>query len=504
MSVQSLTTTSTGITVQSGNVLAVESGGVAIDTTILTGGYAEVDSGGTTSDTHISFAGLETVESGGTASATSISLGGELLVFSGGSASSTVVSYGGELALSGGTAAGTVVSNGGEVDVGFGGVASGTTILSGGELNVSLGGLAQGTVISNGGEEFIDHGGLAQGAIVSSGGYEAITNGALASGTTVLSGGEEFVAGLASGTIISNGGIQFVAQGGNATGSIILSGGTLVETTPGTVSDVQINLGGRIEVGGTLFSASDHVSYDSSTHLLTVTSGTTQIFSAELSGDYTAADFQLGTASDGHLLVTYDTAPCYCLGTLISTDKGLVPVEDLSIGDRVLTHAGEMRAIKWIGRRGYDGRFIHGNADILPVCIKGGALGCDTPSRDLWVSPHHALYLDGLLIEARDLVNGLSIVQANDVGRVDYFHIEIDSHDVICAEGAWAESYLDDDSRNMFSNAREFASLYPDEAGHLMRYYAPRRDAGAELEQIRQRLDARAALEFGVKLKEIA
>ena len=105
-----------------------------------------------------------------------------------------------------------------------------------------------------------------------------------------------------------------------------------------------------------------------------------------------------------------------------------------------------------------------GRKDVLPICIKAGALDDRVPQRDLWLSPHHALYLDGMLIEAKDLVNGVSIVQADRVEKVEYFHIELETHDVIIAEGALAESFIDDDSRGMFSNAHEYRQLYGDVA----------------------------------------
>jgi hypothetical protein len=85
-------------------------------------------------------------------------------------------------------------------------------------------------------------------------------------------------------------------------------------------------------------------------------------------------------------------------------------------------------------------------------------------------------------------VNGVSIIQAEKVERVDYFHIELDSHDVILAEGAWSETFVDDDSRGMFHNAHEFATLYADDARRPARYCAPRLEQGFEVEAIRQRL----------------
>ena len=102
-----------------------------------------------------------------------------------------------------------------------------------------------------------------------------------------------------------------------------------------------------------------------------------------------------------------------------------------------------------------------GGTGVLPVCIKAGALGDNVPARDLWISPNHAMYSRrGVLIEAKDLLNGISIVQAQAVETLEYFHIELDSHDVIIAEGALSESFIDDDNRGMFHNAHEYETLY--------------------------------------------
>jgi Hint domain len=191
--------------------------------------------------------------------------------------------------------------------------------------------------------------------------------------------------------------------------------------------------------------------------------------------------------------------PCYCAGTLIRTGRGDQSVETLEIGDQVMTASGTLRPIKWIGRRSYGGRFIMGRRDILPVCIKAGALADNVPARDLWISPHHAMFFadeqGGMLIEAKDLVNGGSIVQAQTVDKIEYFHIELDSHDVIVAEGALSETFLDDDSRGMFHNAQNYDALYGDEAQGPAHYCAPRLDEGYEVEAVRRRLAARVTRE---------
>ena len=187
-------------------------------------------------------------------------------------------------------------------------------------------------------------------------------------------------------------------------------------------------------------------------------------------------------------------APCYCPGTLILTDRGEVAVETLCIGDVVMTMSGAARPIKWIGRRSYAGRFAFGQKDILPVCIKAGALDENTPRRDLWISPRHAMYLEDVLIEARDLVNGVSVVQAETVDKVEYFHIELETHDVLVAEGSFSELFVDDDSRNMFHNAPEYRTLYPAHEQGSVRYYAPRLDSGYAVEKARRHIEARAGL----------
>jgi len=163
-----------------------------------------------------------------------------------------------------------------------------------------------------------------------------------------------------------------------------------------------------------------------------------------------------------------------------------------------MTASGAARPIKWIGRRSYLGRFVMGRKEILPVCIKAGALADNVPRRDLWISPNHAMYFKdeqgGVLIEAKDLINGVSIVQAEHVDSVEYFHVELETHDVIIAEGALSETFIDDDSRGMFHNAHEYRVLYPAAAQTVARYCAPRLDSGQELETIRRRIALRGGL----------
>jgi hypothetical protein len=192
------------------------------------------------------------------------------------------------------------------------------------------------------------------------------------------------------------------------------------------------------------------------------------------------------TSSNSVTLVSTN-APCYVRGTWIETGAAEKPVECLTVGDHILTAAGERRPIKWIGRRLYAGPFLSANPNVQPVRFRAGCLGDGLPRRDLLVSPEHAMFLDGLLIPARCLVNGTTILEERGLDRVEYFHVELDTHDVLLAEDAPSETFLEDNNRSMFHNASEFAALYP-HAQPGAGYCAPRVEQGIELETIWQRL----------------
>lgn len=163
---------------------------------------------------------------------------------------------------------------------------------------------------------------------------------------------------------------------------------------------------------------------------------------------------------------------CFLRGTHVLTPKGEVRVENLAIGDLVTTIGGIAKPIKWIGRR------KHGSSsadkDVLPIKISRSALGHLVPHADLFVSPLHALYIDGMLVPARNLVNGRTIVQCApvDADGIEYFHIELAGHDVIFAEGAPTETLL-------AGSEREFDNWPGDVAGEATRpvSFAPRMPA---------------------------
>lgn len=338
---------------------------------------------------------------------------------------------------------------------------------------------------------------------------------------------------LNTGAVLTNNGSVIGGAGYNGAGAagVSLNGGTLINAgtvTGGTGNSaagaaVQFGqLGGTLDVSaGAVFNGviagfsqkNDTVDltnislsqfqsgqyFNSGTDTVTTRHDGTLLFSGDSGFTFLFTADASGTGTD----ITVQPA-CYRRGTHIATPQGETPVETLRIGDEVLSISGAARTIRWIGRRTYSREFTAGNRELLPVLIRAGALSDGVPQRDLWVSPNHALFIDGMLIPAWDLINGDSIVQDFAAGDVAYFHLEFDSHDIILAEGAPAESYVDDESRGQFDNAAEFTLLYPDAAREPALFCAPRVEEGEELESVRRRLAARAvALEVASSVAQL-
>jgi hypothetical protein len=186
---------------------------------------------------------------------------------------------------------------------------------------------------------------------------------------------------------------------------------------------------------------------------------------------------------------------CYLRGTRILTPTGEAFIEDLAIGDLVVTRFSGLQPIKWIGRQSYDARFIRNDRARLPICIRAGALGRKLPARDLYVSPGHSILIDNTLILARNLVNGLTITQDYAPAIIDYFQIELAAHDCVVAEGSFAETFADGPGlRAIFHNAADYAKRYPDEVPpDALRLCAERPERGSALESILRPITARAA-----------
>jgi hypothetical protein len=171
---------------------------------------------------------------------------------------------------------------------------------------------------------------------------------------------------------------------------------------------------------------------------------------------------------------------CFCAGTLIQTPGGEVAVQSLAVGDAVLTRRGEARwiekfvigdpvharfagttPIKWIGHRRVDCRRHPKPQKVWPVRVRAGAFDEGLPHRDLWLSPDHAVFVDDVLIPIKHLINGTSIEQV-PMDEVTYYHVELEHHDVLLAEGLPTESYLDTGDRFNLENGGGPIALHPE------------------------------------------
>ncbi|MGC1497370.1 MAG: Hint domain-containing protein [Sulfitobacter sp.] len=152
---------------------------------------------------------------------------------------------------------------------------------------------------------------------------------------------------------------------------------------------------------------------------------------------------------------------CFAKGTQISTADGVVAVEALKIGDFVQTAAGTTTKVLWIGRQTVKTAIAEPKNQ--PVRINAGALGDGLPTQDLTVTANHGMVIDGLVINASALVNGSTIewVPASELAdHVTYYHVETETHDVIFANGAPSETFVDAVGRAAFDNHQEYLDLH--------------------------------------------
>lgn len=185
-----------------------------------------------------------------------------------------------------------------------------------------------------------------------------------------------------------------------------------------------------------------------------------------------------------------EIVPCFTPGTLIATPQGERLVEDLEVGDRVITRDNGIQEIKWVGRKDLTGFDLARKPHFKPILIQQGALGNNLPEHDMLVSPNHrvlvandktALYFEEreVLVAAKHLtgLDGVDEVEANGVA---YIHVMFEGHEVILSNGAWTESFQPGDySLKGIGNAQrqEILELFPEleHAEGLKAYASARR-----------------------------
>jgi hypothetical protein len=210
-------------------------------------------------------------------------------------------------------------------------------------------------------------------------------------------------------------------------------------------------------------------------------------FALGLAGGQPAATVT-ADGNGGALITLGGEMPCFARGTGILTASGYRPVESLVPGDAVICQDGVARRVIWTGHRTLD---LRAESRDDPVRFAAGSLGQNMPLIPVRLSPLHAVFLDGVLVPACHLVNGATITREKP-GAVTYYHLELERHAVLLADGMPAESYLDHGHRAEFSvQSGRHARKQPACAKLVT--------GGPRLAKIRRRLHS-IALEAGYRL----
>ncbi len=226
---------------------------------------------------------------------------------------------------------------------------------------------------------------------------------------------------------------------------------------------------------------------------LTVTSSVTGTLHTEAL-TFASAPPGLFNVTNSAAGIVISDVPCFAAGTQILTRNGYVAVETLQAGDWVVTmRDGSEQEIIWAGQRHIDLTRHAVPEKAQPIRIMAGAFGDNQPVRDLLLSPDHALYIDGHLIEAKTLVNGVTVTQDKTRRSVTSHHIELACHDIVLADGLAAETFLDSGNRGNFNMNASPLALHPDFAAQSrQRACAPLAVGGDVVLAVRQRLLERA------------
>ncbi|TRW96639.1 Hint domain-containing protein [Paracoccus sp. M683] len=168
--------------------------------------------------------------------------------------------------------------------------------------------------------------------------------------------------------------------------------------------------------------------------------------------------------------------PCFGRGTMIETEFGPMPVEDLRAGMRIWTRDNGLKPLLWIGSRHLGALHLKSYPNLHPIRISAGALGQHTPGRDLVVSPQHRILVRSkiaqrmfgtfeVLVAAKQLLQLDGIDIATDLEQVDYFHMLFDRHEIVVSDGAETESlYTGPEALKTVGPAarEEIFALFPD------------------------------------------
>jgi hypothetical protein len=356
---------------------------------------------------------------------------------------------GGDGATTGG--AGIVLNAGAVLDNGFSGIVKGGDGTNGGD-----GG--DGAILNAGG--FIENDNTITGGSGTHGGTGIVMDGGSLENFGTISGGNG-TTGLGTGVLLEGGATIYVAG--------TIQGGVIGDPTYGDSVDFGAG-GGTLDIDGSStvlngsiggFAAGDTINFSDATNVSVTSANGTSATISYTTASGTETLNLLGNFSGGNLQVNDGTVTaCYVRGTRIRTPEGDQAIESLTLGSNVLTASGEARRVRWLGHRAVQCSAHPDPSGVWPVLIAAHAFADNVPARDLWTSPGHSILFEGSLIQARNLINGVTVRQV-PMHRVEYWHLELETHDVILAEGLPAETYLDTGNRTAFENGGAFLELHP-------------------------------------------
>jgi hypothetical protein len=269
-----------------------------------------------------------------------------------------------------------------------------------------------------------------------------------ASGTTVNYLPNNNYNSASSITYDTNAIIRFV---GNATDQFFITAGSTI-----TFTNVTIELIGAVQFSNIFWLAGTAITFTGVPNIygnLIAQTGLISLTSTNVENSYIYTKGTQVTFGGANTVVV-----CYVKGTNILTPNGYVKIEDLTVGDKVVTKGsivdnktlelkdedGE-KSIVWIGTS----IAFNMKENSLPIRIKANTFGLGVPSEDLRVSPPHRIFVDGKMVTAIDLINGDTIIQETETEPIEYYHLELEEHSAIVANGLLSESFFDNNCRHL-------------------------------------------------------
>jgi hypothetical protein len=265
-----------------------------------------------------------------------------------------------------------------------------------------------------------------------------------------------------AGTLVlqSGGVIVFDAQG-NANAQFFIVAATGITFTAGTISLINGAQAGNVFfVSGGLIS--NALPSQSLFGVLIAYTAITLVSATSVVGRMFARTAEI-TLLGNAITLASTSVVCFLEGTQILTEKGYKSIQNVKVGENVVV-AGkiknktcdlksvQLKKVKWMGRF----KVYEFNTETAPICFQKNSLGENVPNCDLYVSPNHGMMVDGKIVIAKKLVNDSTIYQSSEIDSIIYYHLELEDHSVIVANGAMTESYLDCKNRIEFKEIAKY------------------------------------------------